>query len=91
MGAAMRILKEPSQSMLHSSRVNLASDDFHCLRCASWSTCVSAMAKARGEIAASKRDGSAARSLPPDTVCSVARPAFEVMAMTVRPLLPLES
>ena len=41
--------------MLHSRRVNFASDDFHCLRCASWSTFVSAFANARGCIAESKR------------------------------------
>jgi len=48
--------------MLHSSRVNLASDDFHCLRCASWSTFASTLANARGCADASKRVGSALRS-----------------------------
>jgi hypothetical protein len=34
------VRSDVSQSMLHSSLVNLASDCFHCLRCAVVSTCV---------------------------------------------------
>eukprot|EP00966_Prymnesium_polylepis_P289691 6691580-Prymnesium_polylepis.1 len=62
-GLLITLRSEPSQSMLHSRRVNLAIEALYCLRCAASSTLVALSANCFGCAAASNFVGSTLRNM----------------------------